>query len=204
MVLVPRPINPLYTDETIFFQVHQVWGKISICNVHHFLQVIKVYLLIHHQDAHYPRRMRLSKIFIQIFNGVLHVLPYLTGPFIFPPHRCIRAYTPWNQRPKIQPVLRPQIRYAQYQLTIAQVPDLAQCIFGCINQRQTVEQQATGCYQFKITVFHARYQIKKNVAGRWQNGVPCQPLHHPVPDGCFITATACVGKQKAEVKAAIK
>ena len=84
--LFPRPGNGirgigLLTDETlvhfyipVLLQVYEVSSEITIRYFQHLLQVIKVDLLIHQQDAHHPQADAVVKHFIQTIYRILHTL----------------------------------------------------------------------------------------------------------------------------------
>ena len=67
----------------VFFKVHEVRSQVSVCYLQHFLQVIKIYFLVHQQDAHYAKPYAAIEYFIKTYDRILQCIRIiLTGSFI--------------------------------------------------------------------------------------------------------------------------
>ena len=54
----------MYFDISIVFKIYQVCGEVTICYFQHLFKIIKIYLLIHHEYAHYTQANAIIKNFI--------------------------------------------------------------------------------------------------------------------------------------------
>ena len=73
----------MHFDKAILFQIHEVGSQVAVGYLQHFFKVIKIYFLVHQQDAHHAKPYAAIENFIKTCDRILQcIYIILTGSYI--------------------------------------------------------------------------------------------------------------------------